>query len=120
MITIRPETTGNTLVIEASDKLTAKDYEDVFIPKIDQLIHEFKKVRVVFYLNDSFAGWDVGALWDDAKFGLKHRNDFARVAMAGGPRWASWIMKLSSHFIPCEVKTFDSQSLQDAITWVMQ
>jgi hypothetical protein len=120
MITIRPETEGNILVIEASDKLTAKDYEEVFIPKLDQLIHEFKKIRIVFYLNDSFDGWEIGAMWDDAKFGLKHRNDFERIAMVGGSKWLTWFSKFSSHFISGEFRSFDHHSLQDAISWATQ
>ncbi len=38
MIEIMSETEGNLLVVKATEKLTAKDYEEVFIPKINQLI----------------------------------------------------------------------------------
>lgn len=120
MITIRPETEGNTLVIEASDKLTTKDYEEVFIPNLDKLVQEFKKIRIVFYLNDSFDGWELGAMWDDAKFGLKHKNDFERIAIVGGPRWMTWIARLSAHFMPGELMTFNRHSLTDAISWTLR
>ncbi|MEO8204985.1 MAG: STAS/SEC14 domain-containing protein [Chthoniobacterales bacterium] len=120
MITILQESEGKVLIIEASDKLTAKDYEDIFIPKIDQLIQQFGKIRVLFYLNDSFDGWEFGAMWDDAKFGLKHKNDFERVAIVGGPRWVAWIAKLSSHFMHGELRNFDNLSLKEAISWIKQ
>jgi hypothetical protein len=35
MIEIMPETEGSVLVVKATEKLTAKDYEEVFIPKMD-------------------------------------------------------------------------------------
>ncbi len=35
MIEIMPETEGNILVVKATEKLTARDFEDVFIPEID-------------------------------------------------------------------------------------
>ncbi len=38
MIEIMSETEGNLLVVKATEKLTARDYEEVFIPKINQLI----------------------------------------------------------------------------------
>ncbi len=34
MIKIMSETEDNLLVVKATEKLTAKDYEEVFIPKI--------------------------------------------------------------------------------------
>jgi len=120
MITIRPETKGNTLVIEASNKLTTKDYEEFFIPKLNQFIGQFGKIRVVFYLNDSFDGWELGAMWDDAKMGLKYKNNFERIALVGGPRWMIWITKLSSLFIQAELKVFGSASLEEAISWTKQ
>ena len=117
MITILPQSEGSTLVIGASKKLTAKDYEEVFIPELNRLIGLFGKIRVVLYLDDSFDGWELGAMWDDAKFGLKHKHDFERVAMVGGPRWVSWITTMSSHFMSGVIKSFESTSLDEAIAW---
>jgi len=120
MITIRPETAEQTLVIEASEKLTAKDYKDVFIPKLEQLLQQFEKIRIVFYLNDSFDGWELEAMWDDAKFGFQHRKDFTRIAVVGGPRWVAWATRLGTYFIPGELKIFDTALLAEAITWAKQ
>jgi hypothetical protein len=118
MITIRPETAGSLLVIEASGKLTRKDYEDIFIPKLNELIEKFQKLRVVFYLNDSFDGWELGAMWDDAKFGLAHKNDFARIAVVGAPRWVNWLMKLSAPLMSGELRIFDRDRLEEALIWM--
>ena len=43
MIEILPETQGNTLVVKATAKLTSKDYEEVFIPKLKELIQESRE-----------------------------------------------------------------------------
>jgi hypothetical protein len=120
MITIRPETITNTLVVEASDKLTGKDYEDTFIPKLNQLIQQYKKIRVVIYFTDSFDGVELGAMWEDAKFALKHKNDFKRMAIVGGPQWMTWMIKFDSHFLPGEFKVFNATALQEAISWANQ
>lgn len=120
MITILPATEGRTLVVEASDKLTTQDYEEVFIPTLERLIRQYGKIRTVFYLSDSFSGWELGAMWDDAKFGVKHCNDFERLALVGGPRWMAWLTKLSGHFMHCEVKTFDQGALEEAIAWTKE
>ena len=117
MIKILPQSEGPTLVVEASKKLTTVDYEEVFIPELDRLIGQFGKIRVVFYLDSSFEGWELGAMWDDAKFGLKHKNDFERIAMVGGPKWVAWFSNLGSHFMPGAIKAFETSELENAIAW---
>lgn len=117
MIGVRPETRGDTLVVEASGKLTAEDYEGVFIPELERMLQEFKRLRVVFYLNDSFEGWELGAMWDDARFGMRHYGDFDRIAMVGGPRWVGWMSRLGSRLMSIEFKVFDREALGDAIAW---
>jgi hypothetical protein len=118
MITIRPETAGRLLVIEATAKLTTQDYEDIFIPKLDELLGMFPKIRVVFYFDDAFEGWELGAMWDDAKYGLKHKNDFERIAVVGAPRWANGLMKLGAHFMPGELRIFEGTALEEALVWI--
>ena len=97
MIEIMSETAGSILAIKATEKLTTRDYKEVFIPRLEQLIRVFEKIRVVMYLADNFTGWEIGAAWDDAKFGLQHRNDFEKVALVGGPKWVEWVTKISSN-----------------------
>ncbi len=120
MIEIMSETAGSILAIKATEKLTTRDYEEVFIPKLEQLIRVFGKIRVVMCLADNFTGWEIGAIWDDAKFVLQHRNDFERVALVGGPKWVEWATKISSHVIAGQVRTFDASDIQTAISWVKE
>jgi hypothetical protein len=120
MIEIMSETEGNLLVVKATEKLTAKDYEEVFIPKINQLIQEYRKVRVVVFLAENFSGWEIGAAWDDAKFGIQHRNDFEKMAVVGGSKWVKWTTKISSHFMDGQVATYDTSDFQSAVAWAKE
>ncbi len=120
MIEIMSETAGSILAIKATEKLTTRDYEEVFIPKLEQLIRVFGKIRVVMYLADNFTGWEIGAAWDDAKFGLQHRNDFEKIAVVGGPKWVEWSTKIGSHIIGGQANTYDASDIQAAILWVKE
>jgi hypothetical protein len=120
MIEIMSETEGNILVVKATEKLTAKDYEEVFIPKINQLIQEYRKVRVVVFLAENFSGWEISAAWDDARFGIQHRNDFEKMAVVGGSKWVKWATKISSHFMEGQVATYDTSGLQSAVAWAKE
>ncbi len=118
MIEILPETEGNTLVIKATEMLTAEDYETVFIPAMDELIQSHGKVHVALLLGETFEGWEIGAMWDDARFGIQHRNDFEKIAVIGGPNWVEWTAKLGAYFMEGHLQTFDEAEFSEAISWL--
>ncbi len=116
MITIMQETEGDTLAVKATERLTSQDYENVFIPRPNRLIKKFGKIRVVFRLAENFTGWEPGAAWDDAAFGILHRHDFEKLAVVRGKAWVEWATRIGSCFIDGEVKTYTPAEFQDAVT----
>lgn len=118
MIEILKDTKPNILAVKATGKLTVKDYEETFIPTLTKMITEHGKIRVVIHFAEGFEGWELGAMWDDAKFGIKHRNDFEKIAIVGGPKCVEWSVKLGSHFISGQMKSFEESELTPAIAWV--
>jgi hypothetical protein len=120
MITIMQETEGRTLVVKATERLTIQDYETIFIPQLNQLLDEFGEIRLVFYLAEDFTGFELGAAWDDAVFGIQHRHDFEKIAAVSDKKWVEWAVKISSYFIDGEVATYSSAEFQDAVAWAKQ
>lgn len=118
MIEILPESQGNILAVKGSGRLTDFDYQTVLIPQLESLIHTYGKVRFLFIMDEDFQGWDLEAAWDDATFGFRHRNDFEKVAVVGGPRWVEWCAKLSAHLLSGEIKTFPPEQVKEAWDWI--
>lgn len=112
------EQDGNVLSLQASGKLTHADYEQVLIPRLEQIIKEYGKARILFAMGDGFHGWEPAAMWDDAKFGMKHRTDFDKCAVVGGSKWVEWATKIGSLLITCECKSFPATELQRAQSWI--
>ncbi len=117
MIEFFPESAGSTLGVRATGTLTGEDYETVLIPRLDKMFAEFGRLRILFYMDEGFAGWDLGAAWDDAAIGLKHRADFEKIAVVGGPGWVAWCIRLSAFLISGQIKVFPKDQLQDAWNW---
>lgn len=117
MIKIRPESDSSTLAIEASNKLTTNDYEVIFLPAIEERIERFGRARAVIVFDKDFQGWELGALWDDTRFGLKHRNHFERIALVNAPHWVEWSAKFGELFMHGEVKTFTIDEYITAVLW---
>ena len=117
MIEILPQSEGKTLGVRLTGKVTDEDYEKVFLPALDELIQKYGKASCVYFMDEDFEGWKLGAMWDDASFGMKHRNDFEKIAVVGGPKWAEWATKVAAHLMSCEVKTYTGDQLDDAWSW---
>lgn len=118
MIEILPETEDRILVVKASEKLTRQDYEEIFIPQLNQRLDKYGSIRVLFLLSENFNGWELGAAWDDAVFGVKHRHDFEKIAIVSDQKWVKWATKVGSFFMDGQAATYASSELQDAVKWV--
>ena len=118
MIEILPKSHDNILGIKASGKITAEDYEKILIPKINDILSEHATARFLYYISDEFEGFEVAAMWDDAKYAAAHNAQFDKVAIVGGPKWIEWTSKLAALFIKAEVKEFGEDQLDEAWSWV--
>lgn len=122
-IEILPESEGNVLATKAVGKLTDDDYKDTFLPKIEEIIAAHESVRILFYMDADFEGWDAGVIWADAKFGLQHmgtalRGGFQKIAVVGGKSWVGKTAELSGYLMRGEVKAYEQNELDQAMAWV--
>jgi hypothetical protein len=62
----------NVLGISAEGKITGNDYETILIPALEEKLKANKEIRMLYQLGNNFTGFDLSAMLDDAKMGLKH------------------------------------------------
>ncbi len=120
MLEVMPESAGPLLWLRARERLTVRDYREVFVPRLEEVIREHGKVRLLLHLAPDFRGWTPGACWEDVKLGLKHRGDFEKVALAGASFWADVVLKLCGRFMPGEARTFLREYLAEAWIWIQE
>lgn len=118
MIEILPESKGKLLGIKVSGKLTDRDYQDVLIPTLETVIKKHGKGRFLCAIDQTFSGMELGAMVDDARFYLKHKNDIEKMALVGGQKWIEVLMKVFAHFLPGDAKTFSTEQLSEAWDWI--
>jgi hypothetical protein len=118
MFKIMPESEGRIVGLRATGKLTDQDYREVLIPSLEALIKRYGKIRLLCFMDEEFVGIEPGAIWDDAKFFLPHKNDFEKMAVVGGPKWIELIMKLFGPLMEGEMQTFPTDQLSIAWEWV--
>ena len=118
MIEVLPESQGKVMGIKASGKVTAKDYEEVLIPRLEAVLQEHGTVCFLYLIDEDFQGFELGAMWDDAKAGLKHRKAFEKVALVGAAQWMEVGMTLFAPLMKGELKNFPRRELATAWEWL--
>ena len=117
-LSIGIERTGDNffLSIKAQGKLTHRDYEKM-TPMIDSALAEVKQPKVKMFIDGTeLEGWETRAAWDDLKIGLKHGNEFEKIAIYGNKKWQEVSAKIGRWFLSGEVKYFEDEN--EAITWL--
>lgn len=118
MIEFMDESTGKFVGFRASGTLSDKDYKDILIPKLEELFAKHGKLDVLVLFDDDFEGWDAHAVWDDADFGLRHRADFEKLAVVGGPSWVRTGLKMFGFLMKGEIRAYPGAELEKAWEWI--
>lgn len=104
--------------IRASGTLESSDY-DRFVPLFERVAAPARgSVAMVIELAPDFAGWDLGGLWRDLKFDVKHQDKFGRIAIVGTKQWEKWGTILSEPLFPsAEMRFFAPEEQGQAEAW---
>ncbi len=117
MMEIMPESKDAVVGVHVSDVLHEDDYR-ALLPALEDRFRAYGKLRVLFYADPRFKGWDTKAAWDDMSFGMRHVSDFERLALVGAPDWVVWCIKLSAFLMKGQIKVFPETALDEAWEWV--
>jgi len=117
-VTLNELDDGHILVVRLSGKLTKQDYEQ-FVPRTEALISRHGRIRILLEMHD-FHGWEMGALWEDLKFDVKHFKDIERIAMVGEKKWEKGMAVFCKPFTTAKVRYFDESQADQASQWVRE
>jgi hypothetical protein len=118
MVEVLPESQGKILVLRATSRLTDQDYKEVLIPRLEAILREHGKARVLLDLGDKFPGMDAAAVWDDLRLGLGHRHDFEKVGVVGGSHWIRPMLKMAALMMSGEIESFSPSERDRALEWI--
>ncbi len=119
-ISIGIERFENTLyiVMKAAGKLTHADYE-AFTPLLEGALDTIGSPHVKMLVDvTALTGWELRAAWDDFKIGLKHGNQFEKIAIVGNKDWQALMATVGDWFIGGEANYFTDST--EAINWLCE
>ena len=116
MLALKEE--NGLLWIRAGGRLEDEDYNR-FVPQFERIAErEAGTVPMVIELAPDFSGWDLGGLWRDLKFDVRHNDRFGRIAIIGDSKWEEWGTEMSSSLFRAEMKFFQPSQRSHAESWV--
>jgi hypothetical protein len=109
---------GKIVTLTFRERLRKEDFEE-FVPKIEGLMRDGSKIRLLVELQD-FKGWTAGALWQDTKFAARHFNDIDRLAVVGDLKWEKGVKVFVKPFTGASVQYFHENEAHRARQWVRE
>ncbi|HET6878681.1 MAG TPA: STAS/SEC14 domain-containing protein [Pirellulales bacterium] len=115
-VEIHEESEGKVFAIKLSGKLSKQDYEH-FVPETESRIKQHGKLRMLVEMHD-FHGWELGALWEDVKFDVKHFSHIERLALVGETKWEKGMAAFCKPFTTAKIRYFDTAQRDQALAWL--
>ena len=120
MLKIMNDLPANVLGVSAEGKITGTDYETVLIPALEEKLKANKKIRMLYQLGSDFSGFEMSAMLDDAKVGLKHISAWDRIALVSDHETINSFAKFFGHLMTCELRIFKNDELETAKSWITE
>ena len=120
MLKIINDLPDNVLGVSGEGKITGKDYETVLIPAIEEKLKANKKVRMIYQLGTKFTGFELTAMLDDAKMGMKHLSAWDRIALVSDHEMINAFAKFFGHMLSCELRIFKNAEMGEAKKWITE
>ena len=109
----------NVLSIVGSGTITGEDYDTVLIPAMKDKLQKYKKIRILYQLNNDFVHYALDTYLEDAKV-TWHTLSFEKVAVVSDVHWINDSVNLYKFIIPVPVKVFSNNELDKAKVWVIE
>jgi hypothetical protein len=110
----------NVLGVSAEGKITETDYETILIPVLEEKLKAHKKIRMLYQLGSNYTGFEMSAMLDDAKMGLKHLSAWDRIALVSDHETINSFAKFFGYLMTCELRIFKNDELEDAKKWISE
>lgn len=120
MIEAIPNLPENVLGFTAKGTVTADDYESVIMPAVEAMFSRREKVRFLYCLGEEFSEFELGAMWDDTKLGLKHLTGWERMAVVSDVEWVRGAVRAFGLAMPGHVRVFHNDELAEATRWISE
>jgi len=110
----------DVLAVVAHGHLEREDYEKTLVPLAEKLIAQEGRINLYYEMATDFSGFSAGAAWSDARLGLVHMGDLARVAIVADAEWVRLGVRMFAPLMPAKVHLFHLSERAEARLWLAE
>jgi len=118
MITLVENAPEHIAAFRLQGNITHADYTKIVIPRIDEVAAQYGEVRFFVLLETKLGSFDLRAIWDDIKIGLKHLTIWKKTAIISDEQTARTMTDTVGQLVPGEVRSFELIDTQKAMDWI--
>jgi hypothetical protein len=119
MITFDLSINDGVLMVTPEGPLASDDFKELAMA-VDPYIEEHGKLNGLMIYTESFPGWeDFEALVSHFRFVKDHHRNLTKVALVTDSKVASVAETMAKHFVSAEIKHFDFDSKDAALSWLI-
>ena len=108
----------NVIAISAKGRVTARDYEEVLIPRVEEALKRHGKVNLYYELGEEFKGIDAQAAWKDFKVGVEHLARWGHMALVTDVEWIRLAINAFRFLMPGKLRVYPSAEAEQARAWI--
>ncbi len=108
----------NIIILTAKGKISGDDYENTFVPALEEMRKQHEKLRLLYILGKEYDGYGAEAMWDDTKVGMNDFTHFEKLGVVTNKKWIRGSIKAFGFLIPGEVRLFNTDQLDEANSWI--
>ncbi len=112
------EESNGVLVVRPVGKLVKEDFPQ-FTAEFDRQMAKQGKLHVLADLTQ-FHGWDVGGLWEEVKFDVRHIASMERLAVVSDETWQRALTTAARPLLPAKTKFFHVAERAQARQWITE
>jgi hypothetical protein len=120
MITIMNNIPPYVAGFTASGEVSKTDYENVLIPRIEEVFKKHGHIHFLFELRTDVGNFTTAAWWKDLMVGLKHFSKWKKMAIVSNQKGVEKMTDWISPIIPGTTKGFTLDELDQAKIWVAE
>ncbi|MBS0432595.1 MAG: STAS/SEC14 domain-containing protein [Proteobacteria bacterium] len=111
---------AGTLGFIAHGQVTAADYENLIVPDIEAAFQLNRQLRMLYVIAEDFTGFEAGAMWDDARLGIRHFLGWERAALVTDVTWLRSLAHAMGLLVPAEFRLFRLAEFNEARNWICE
>jgi hypothetical protein len=105
-------------IVKPTGPLSEEDFTEL-TETVDKYLESHDSLKGLLIHTKQFPGWeDFEGLIGHIKFVRDHHQKIKKVALVTDSSMASMAPKLANHFVSAEVKSFEYDRIDDALTWL--